>query len=134
MLAITPNNIYLVSLTSAAVLSLIVTLPIVFKWKIPNASFSLIRALATFAFIWLLWGSLSGSMNFKEATDQAGYVQLGFFKYLTVQFLPTTQQSWLASAELELTSLIFTLITSLLAAFGFSFILSRLAAISDRRR
>jgi hypothetical protein len=73
-------------------------------------------------------------MNFKEATDQAGYVQLGFFKYLTVQFLPAAQQSWLASAELELTSLIFTLMTTLLAAFGFSFILSRLAAISDRRR
>lgn len=133
MLAITPNNIFLLSLVSAAVLALLITLPIVWKWKIPNPSFSLGRALATFVALWLLWGNLSGSMNFKDAVTQEGYTQLGIFKYLTVQFTQNAGQGWLASAELELVALILTLITTLVAAFSISFILGRLAAISDRR-
>jgi Kef-type K+ transport system membrane component KefB len=134
MLALDPNNIYFFTLGSTAILGLLVTLPIIFKWKIQNPSFSLVRALATFAAVWLLWGKLSGDVNPEQMATQAVYVQIGAFKYLTLQFTLDMQKNWLASAQLELTSLLLTLVVTLVAAFGISLILSKLANISDRRR
>lgn len=133
MLALNPNNIYFVTLGSTAALALLITLPIIFKWKIQNPSFSLVRALATFAAVWLLWGKLSGEVNSEQMATQAVYVQIGAFKYLTLQFTLDMQKNWLASAQLELTSLLLTLVVTLVAAFGISLILSKLAKISDRR-
>ncbi|MFI0400585.1 MAG: hypothetical protein ACH34X_15970 [Thiolinea sp.] len=133
MLALNPNNIYFVTLGSTAILALLITLPIVSKWKIPNPSFSLVRALATFAAVWLLWAKLSGDVNLEEMAAQAVYVQVGTFKYLSLQFTLDVQKNWLASAQLELTSLLLTLVATFMAALGISFILSRLAKISDRR-
>lgn len=130
MLETTPNSIYLLTLISSASLALVLTLVIAFNWKIPNPSFSLVRSLASFAAIWLLWGRISGSVNFNQGTGES---QIGIFDYIVVQLTRKTEQTWFASIELNSNALLITLLSTGLVIFGISLILSRLAAISDRR-
>ncbi|SKA73565.1 hypothetical protein SAMN02745130_01246 [Thiothrix eikelboomii] len=130
MLELTPNNIYPLTLISSASLALVLTLVIAFKWKIPNPSFALVRSLSSFAMVWLLWGRISGSVNFNQGT---GETKIGLFDYLIVQHTRHAEQTWLAQAALDTNSLLLTLLTTGLIIFSINWILSRLAAISDRR-
>lgn len=125
----TPTQNYFIILASAAVMSLLITFFVVHKFKITNAIFALVRAIATFTAIWLIWGNIA-----RHAIDNVNYQQVGLFQYLTLQYIPNADQHWTISAELELVALVLSLVATLAATVGLSFILSRLAAISDRQR
>lgn len=128
MFALSPSQTLTVTLISAAVLALVFTLSVAKSHRIPNPIFSLARALASFAAIWLLWGSISGVGNTMTATTQ-----IGFIPYLTLEYTKSAEQ-WMAEASLHWGSLSITLVLTGLVLLGLSFVLAHLAAISDRRR
>lgn len=128
MFAISPSQTLTFTLISAAVLALVFTWSVAKNYRIPNPIFSLARALASFVATWLLWGSISGAGNGTTASTQ-----IGLIPYLTLEYTKPANQ-WMAEAMLNWGRLSLTIALTGLILFGLSFVLGRLAAISDRRR
>lgn len=127
MFALSPNQTLTLTLISAAILALVFTLSVAKNHRIPNPVFSLARALASFVVTWLLWGNLSGSGH-----DTTANTQIGLIPYLTLEYTKTAEQ-WMAEASLHWGRLSLTIAFTGLVLFGLSFVLGRLAAISDRK-
>ena len=127
MFTLSPSQTFTVTLMSAAVFALIVTLSVTKNHRIPNPVFSLARALASFAATWLLLGSISGLVNAITAMTQ-----IGLIPYLTLEYTKPAEQ-WLAQASLHWGNLSLTIALTGLVLLGLSFSLGHLAAISDRR-
>lgn len=78
--------------------------------------------------LWLLWGSMLGTSD-----SNSGTTQIGLLAYLNLQHTKTVEQ-WLTQPEFNFSAFILTLGLSCLIILSLSFLLARLAAISDRRR
>lgn len=129
MLELSPSEVSIITMVSAAVLALALTYLVSKKFKIPNPNFSLARATSTFFIIWLLWGNIV-----KVVDTTTANAKIGLFNYLTVNCTKSTNNTWTAQLNWDITAVGITIVVTLIGIALLSFVISRLGDISDRRR